>query len=231
VKGDSVTCYGTSGNWTKVKKDGTTAYVCTTYLTSQKPSATEVEVTASTYTRYVTADSLTIRKSASVSSAALGSYTRGDSVTCYGSSGNWTKVKKNSITGYVSTTYLSTSKSALSGTAVANTALNYVGLRYVWGGESLTRGVDCSGFTKAIYAKYGYSLPHSAFGQRSSGKSVKSADRQPGDLICYTAKNGIYHVGIYIGNNRVVHAGSEKTGVTTATWNYRTVYCVRRIMK
>lgn len=183
---------------------------------------------AASYKRYVTASSLTIRKEPNVNSKALGTYKKGTKVTCYGKSGSWTKVKK----GYVATKYLSKSKPSnkVTGTTVANTAKQYIGLDYVWGGESLSTGVDCSGFTKAIYAKYGYSLPHSAKSQRSSGKSVSSANRKPGDLICYSAKNGVYHVGIYVGNNKVVHASSKKTGVKTSTWNYRSVYCVRRMI-
>lgn len=244
ARGDKATCYGTSGGWTKVKKSGVTGYVATSYLSTSKPStsssgSSSSSSSSSTYTRYVNAsDYLTIRKKASASSTALGTYSRGEQVTCYGTSGGWTKVKKNGTSGYVATNYLSTSKqsstsstvSSASGTTIANAALKYRGLKYVWGGESLTKGVDCSGFTMAIYERYGYYLPHSAKGQRSSGRGVSSSDRKAGDLICYTAKNGIYHVGIYIGNNKVVHASSPKTGVTVSTWNYRTVYCVRRII-
>ncbi|MDO4170222.1 MAG: NlpC/P60 family protein [Lachnospiraceae bacterium] len=244
--GTKVTCYGTSGSWTKVKYKGNYRYVSSNYLVTKKPDTIQVSASSSkntqstsSYTRYVTASSLTIRKKASVSSASVGTYRKGDKVTCYGTSGNWTKVKVSGTICYVSTNYLSSSKpssssskSSVSGTTIANSAKKYAGrLRYVWGGESLTKGADCSGFTKAIYAQYGYSLPHSACGQRSSGRSVSSSNRQPGDLVCYTAVNGNYHVGIYIGNNQVVHASSPSTGVRISTWNYRKVYCVRRIVK
>ena len=55
--------------------------------------------------------------------------------------------------------------------------------------------------------------------------------KQPGYLICYNAINGIGHVGIYIGNNRVIHAGSTATGIHTSVANYRSVNCVRRIVR
>lgn len=242
-KGDKVTCYGTSGSWTKVKVNGATCYVSTKYLSTSKVSSTSSNTSStsssSAYTRYITASTLNIRKKASASSQLLKTLSYGSKVTCYGTSGSWTKVVSGSTTGYMCTKYLSSSKpsasskptSSVSGTTVANAAKKYAGkLRYVWGGESLTKGVDCSGFTKAIYAQYGYSLPHSAYSQRSSGKAVSSSNRKAGDLICYTSLNGSYHVGIYIGNNQVVHASSPSTGVRISTWNYRKVYCVRRII-
>lgn len=238
-KGEQVTCYGTSGSWTKVKVNGTTCYVATKYLSSSKVSSSSTN-SSSAYTRYVIASTLNIRKSASENSTLLKTCYYGDKVTCYGTSGSWTKVVSGSTSGYMCTKYLSSSKpstssskpsSSVSGTTIANSARKYAGkLRYVWGGESLTKGADCSGFTKAIYAQYGYSLPHSAYSQRSSGRAVSSSNRQPGDLICYTSVNGSYHVGIYLGNNQVVHASSPSTGVRISTWNYRKVYCVRRII-
>lgn len=71
----------------------------------------------------------------------------------------------------------------------------------------------------------------SSISQRSYGKSVSWSSKQVGDLICYNAINGVGHVGIYIGNNKVVHAGSTATGIHTSTANYRSVNCVRRIVK
>lgn len=118
-----------------------------------------------------------------------------------------------------------------SGSSVANYALQFVGNPYKWGGTSLTNGADCSGFTLAVYAHFGYSLPHSSTSQRGSGVAVSSDNRQAGDLICYDSKDGVGHVGIYIGNNQVVHAGSSSTGIHVSTWNYRSVNCVRRIVR
>ncbi|MDD3746376.1 MAG: NlpC/P60 family protein [Anaerostipes sp.] len=227
-KGKKVTCYGTSGSWTKVKYNGAYRYVSTSYLA--KAAST------STYSRYVTASSLKIRKSAKSSAKVVGYYSKGKKVTCYGTSGSWTKVKYNSAYRYVSTSYLAKSitttktSSSVSGTSVVNYALQFVGNPYVWGGSSLTKGADCSGFTMAVYAHYGYSLPHSSISQRSSGRAVSSSSRQAGDLICYNTIGGVGHVALYIGNNKVVHAGSSSTGIHTSTWNYRSVNCVRRIL-
>ncbi|MEE1313388.1 MAG: SH3 domain-containing protein, partial [Lachnospiraceae bacterium] len=121
-----VTCYGTSGNWTKVKYKGYYRYVYSSYLSKSEP--------VSIYTRYVTASSLSIRKKASTSSTVVGYYTKGRKVTCYGTSGNWTKVKYKGYYRYVYSSYLSSSKtssvssssSSSKGSKVANYAVQFV---------------------------------------------------------------------------------------------------------
>jgi cell wall-associated NlpC family hydrolase len=186
------------------------------------------EVHAS-YTRYVTASSLSIRKKPSSSSKELGTYSKGTKITCYGRSGNWTKVKKNGTYAYVYTKYLSKTKSSSSskGEKIVNYAVQFVGNPYKYGGTSLTNGADCSGFTKSVYKKFGYSLPRTSSEQRSAGTKVSWSEKKPGDLICYYG-----HVAIYIGNNKVVHASSAKTGIKiTSPANYRKVASVRRIVK
>lgn len=181
------------------------------------------------YTRYVTADTLSIREKASASSKKLGAYKKGTKITCYGSTGNWTEVKNNGKTAYVCSSYLSSTKpSATSqGQQVVNYAKKFIGNPYRYGGTSLTNGIDCSGFTQAIYRHFGYSIPRTSGEQRSAGKKVSWSNKKPGDLICYYG-----HVAIYAGNNTVVHASSKKTGIkTTSPANYRSVASVRRIVK
>ncbi len=86
---------------------------------------------------------------------------------------------------------------------LVNYALQFVGNRYVWGGTSLTNGVDCSGFTMRVMEKFGVSLPHYSGSQAQMGKKVTSATMKPGDLIFYAGSNGkVNHVAIYIGNGR-----------------------------
>lgn len=114
---------------------------------------------------------------------------------------------------------------------LVNYALRFVGNRYVWGGTSLTNGVDCSGFTMRVMEKFGVSLPHYSGSQAQMGKKVTSATMKPGDLIFYAGSNGkVNHVAIYIGNGRIVHAASRRSGIKTSTWNYRTPVAIRSML-
>lgn len=114
---------------------------------------------------------------------------------------------------------------------LVNYALQFVGNRYVWGGTSLTNGVDCSGFTMRVMEKFGVSLPHYSGSQAQMGKKVSSANMQPGDLIFYAGSSGkVNHVAIYIGNGRIVHAASRRSGIKTSTWNYRTPVAIRSML-
>lgn len=133
------------------------------------------------------------------------------------------KVKSRS--GSKSTPALGNGAGSASGNAVASFASQFVGNPYVYGGTSLTNGADCSGFVMSVYANFGVGLPHSSSALRSAGYGVSLADAQPGDIICYSG-----HVGIYVGNNTIVHASTAATGIKyTSPANYKDVLAVRRI--
>ena len=111
------------------------------------------------------------------------------------------------------------------GQAVVDYARQFLGNPYVNGGNSLTNGTDCSGFVKGVYAAFGINLPRTSSEQRSVGYAVSLSEIQPGDIVCYSG-----HVGIYAGNNTLIHASNEKTGITlTSPVTYRSVLAVRRI--
>ena len=110
------------------------------------------------------------------------------------------------------------------GQQAANYACNFVGNPYKFGGTSLTNGTDCSGFTQAVYAHFGISLPLDSYSQRSCGTEVSYANAQPGDIICYAG-----HVALYLGNGQIVHASTERTGITYGYATYRTILSVRRV--
>ena len=159
----------------------------------------------------------------------------GTAVTVYGTSGSWRKVSVAGKTGYVPKQYVYVGTKAPSltgstyekGQTVAEFAQRFVGNPYVWGGTDLNRGADCSGFIGSIYRSFGYKLPRSSSELRSAVRKVSYSQKQPGDIICY---NG--HVAMYIGNGKIVHASSRKTGIKISQRaNYRSIVCVRRIVK
>jgi uncharacterized protein YgiM (DUF1202 family) len=115
--------------------------------------------------------------------------------------------------------------SGSNGQSVVNYAVQFVGNPYVWGGESLRNGADCSGFVKSIYAAFGVSLPHSSSDLRSVGYGVRASEVQPGDIICYSG-----HVAIYMGDGKIVHASNKKDGIKISyNWQYKQVLAIRRI--
>lgn len=125
-----------------------------------------------------------------------------------------------------------TSSNSESRSEIVSYALKFVGNPYVWGGESLTRGADCSGFVKSIYADFGYSIPRVSRDQAASaGKKISESDLKPGDLIFYANSNGhVNHVAMYIGNGMIVHAANSRQGIITSSYKYRDIYSCRRIV-
>jgi len=116
----------------------------------------------------------------------------------------------------------------ISGSDVVSYANQFVGNPYVWGGNSLTNGCDCSGFVQQVLANFGitYGARMTSGGFRSVGNEVSYNYMQPGDIVCYAG-----HVAIYAGGGTIVEAQSTATGIT----NYRSVTChsiitIRRVL-
>lgn len=102
-------------------------------------------------------------------------------------------------------------------------ALKHVGLRYRWGGANLAKGVDCSGLTSQIYKKFGISIGRTSRDQARNGRTVPLDAIKAGDLLIYTDERGyINHVTMYLGDNRLINASSENTGVIISDIGYRT---------
>ena len=115
--------------------------------------------------------------------------------------------------------------------SIVNYACQFIGNPYVWGGTSLTKGCDCSGFTQSVMAHFGIYLPRVSRDQAGSGTRVTSDQMKPGDLVFYANKSGtINHVGIYIGNGQVVNAASRRAGIKIYRWNYRTPVAIRNVI-
>lgn len=123
------------------------------------------------------------------------------------------------------------------GQQIADYALQFVGNKYKFGGSnpnvsdwSIDDGIDCSGFTKYVMNHFGISLNRHSLDQAKNGTAVASiSEAQPGDLIVYSPNDGQGHVAIYIGNNKIVHASSAKTGIKVSNRaNYRAILAIRR---
>ena len=108
-------------------------------------------------------------------------------------------------------------------------AMRYLGTPYVWGGNSLSRGVDCSGFVQQVFKAYGYSLPRVSRDMARTYSAVSRSEAKAGDLVFYhNLKTGVVdHVAIYIGNGKIIHANN---GVEISNVNYRTVYKYARVI-
>ncbi len=170
----------------------------------------------------------------------------------------WAHITSGEVEGYVSLEYLLTGPDAIVAakklaqpfevaltateakygrgvsdvrTSLAEYAQKFVGNPYKWGGISLTKGADCSGFVLSVFKEFGIDLPHHSGGQAKYGESVKVDELLPGDLIFYANSKGtINHVAIYIGDGKVVHASNERTGITISKYNYRTPYKYKSLL-
>ena len=194
---------------------------------------------------------INIREEANTESEVVGKIAKVAICEVVSSEGEWFEIKSGEIEGFISGEYLLTGvlanekaeelmnagvelETALTmleyryGKGVTDIqmeiceyALQFVGNSYRWGGTSLTKGADCSGFTLSVYAKYGVSLPHSSKAQANCGTRIDVSEVQPGDLVFYGGKN-IHHVAMYIGNGQVVHAWNSRAGITTTSMYYNT---------
>ena len=115
--------------------------------------------------------------------------------------------------------------STASAQGAVNTALAQLGKPYVYGGAG-PHAFDCSGLTQFAYGAVGIGLPHSARAQSGHGIPVARANLQPGDLVFFY---GLGHVGIYVGNNQVVHAPTSGSVVKVTDIGYMPFSGARRL--
>lgn len=103
---------------------------------------------------------------------------------------------------------------------LVETGRQFLGLKYTWGGTS-SYGFDCSGFTYSIYRAHGITIPRDSGPQSKTGRTVSQRDMQPGDLIFFASKRGegsVYHVGMYIGHGKMIHAPNASRSVEIVNW-------------
>ncbi len=223
--------------WAHIRSGKVEGYVSTEFLlTGPKALLTAQEVIEPV--AIVSGDGLKVREQPGINNPVITFVSKGEELIVLDQMDDWIKVDLDGEEAYVSADYVTiedklqtavTMKDLLQEYGVQSTraqlveyAKQFVGNRYVWGGVSLTNGVDCSGFTMQIYKKYGISLPHHAASQANYGTRVTAETIRPGDLIFYSKGGRINHVGIYIGNGQVLHASSPRTGIKISSMYYRT---------
>ena len=200
--------------WYKIAYNGSVGFVSADYMVVDKDNVFE------TYGR-VNGSGVNVRSTASTDGEILASVNSGTIVTVNGFVDGWYDVTcQYGTKGYIRSDFLDLTSSNSSTSSIAELAKQHLGTRYVWGGSS-AGGFDCSGFTMYVYKQFGYSLPHTASGQWSSGigsKVSSISELQPGDLVFFNdpsrnAGKACSHVGIYVGGGQFIHSSSSKNGV------------------
>ena len=195
---------------------------------------------AGTYVATITSDSVNINKSED-SDEVLVSAKAGDTYEVLEDMGDgWMRVRVLDTEGYLPVSGNATvaevgeeqmaevqedaltSSNSYKRQQVVNYAMQFVGGRYRYGGSDPNTGVDCSGFTRYVLQNAaGIGMNRSSGSQAAQGTAVSVDQMQPGDLLFYSSGSRINHVAMYIGNGQIVHASTERTGITVSPWNYR----------
>ncbi len=223
---------------------GGNSAVITAYAAPKQEANPQKEASVYTTVGYVCridGPEVTVYKSANIKAPAVKQARRGESFSILGyPAQGWILVETDAGKGYVKlsdgasvleTTVQTVDKSAAARNQVVEYALEFVGSRYVYGGNDPRTGVDCSGFTKYVMENgAGVRLNRSSGSQAAQGREVSPENRRPGDLIFYSSGGRINHVALYIGNDQVVHASTEKTGVKISNWDYRKPYKIVSVL-
>ena len=213
-------------DWAKVKGDGQTGYVSkdyakVTYSFGKAKSMKQIQAEQEAKKR---AEEAARNKPVSTTSS---SHTSNTGTTSGSTTGSTQTTKKASVS-------VSSSGSSATGSRIVSYAQQFVGNPYRYGGNSLTSGIDCSGFTQQIMAKFGYSISRTSSSQSGDGRAVSTSNLRAGDLVFYGDGGSIDHVALYIGGGQVVHASNSapypRGGIKISNVNYRTPICARRII-
>jgi len=226
----------TEDGWLHIQSGEVEGYVKSDYvLTGPKATARGNEIIGTVAIANVSG--LNVRATMDTKGAVITQIAKGEEIEYIETIGDWVKIDLDGEEAYVAAQYV-TLETKLS-TAITMTELLYgegvsdvrielveyakqfVGNPYVWGGTSLTKGADCSGFVLSVYKKFGIKVSHSSRAQAVEGTKISYSDLLPGDLVFYGSPT-ISHVAIYIGGGKVVHAASPKQGIIISKYNYHT---------
>ncbi len=248
---------GQEGDWYKIQSGSISGYVTTNpeYVATGQ-EAVDLAMNTATLMAVVNTDKLNVRKEPSTDSGVWTQISKEERYPVIDQLDGWVQIEldagdmEDSDAAYISTRDNNVevryaleeaikfspleeiaNQQAARRAQIVNFALKYVGNPYVWGGTSLTRGADCSGFVQSVMKNFGISLPRVSRDQSKSGRAVTSSQMRPGDLIFYANSSGtVNHVAMYIGNGQIVHAASRRSGIRISTWNYRTPYRIRNVI-
>lgn len=234
-----------AGDWYKVTSGKVTGYVSKQYLVTGAEAEAIAEQEIKTVAT-VNTETLNVRADKSTEAAVLSQVGNSEAFTVNSIADGWVEISVDDSVGYISQDYVTVAQALPTAktieqvkygdgvsdvrASVVSYALQFVGNRYVWGGTSLEKGVDCSGFTMRILGKYGISLPHSSKAQPSYGTKISASEAKPGDLFFYGSGRSISHVAIYIGNGQIVHASNKRDGIKVSNAFYRNPICVARYL-
>jgi cell wall-associated NlpC family hydrolase len=227
----------TDNGWAKIKSGKVTGYVKAEYLVTGNDAVALAKKVGSLVAT-VTTTTLNVREEPSLLGNVVTSVPIDEELEVVELTSDWVKIKIDNDEGYVSRQYVKLSYEfskavtfeegdivGISGTRnrLVSFAKKYLGGRYVWGGTTLGKGVDCSGFTQQVYKNFGISIPRTSGAQASSGTTISASSVKPGDLVFYgNGRGSINHVAIYIGNGQVIHASNARTGIKISNMYYRT---------
>ena len=234
-----------AGDWYKVTSGKVTGYVSKQYLVIGDEAEAIAEQEIKTVAT-VNTETLNVRAEKSTEAEVLSQVGNSEAFTVNSVADGWVEISVDDSVGYISQDYVTLAQALPTAktieqvkygdgvsdvrASVVSYALQFVGNRYVWGGTSLEKGVDCSGFTMRILGKYGISLPHSSKAQPSYGTKISASEAKPGDLFFYGSGRSISHVAIYIGNGQIVHASNKRDGIKVSNAYYRNPICVTRYL-
>ena len=224
----------TEGEWYHIRSGPVTGYVSRDYVVTGNEAVSRAFEAMDHLTVTVNTDTLNVRTEPREDAEILDRLDEDESYDVIESRGDWIEIELDTdSTGYVFANYVSLGYTL--GRAIeyedpretirqqiVDYAMQFIGNPYRWGGESLTNGCDCSGFTMLIYRHFGISLEHHSASQAGRGRKVTAEEMQPGDLIFYSGGGGINHVTMYIGGGKCIGAQSSRTGIQVRSWTYRT---------
>ncbi len=189
----------------------------------------------------VTADILNVRKGMGTDTEIIGQLKKGEKKEIQGEADTgWIPIQYEGREGFISELYAKTEAqftyaeskeeeqrviAGEKGKKVVEYACKFIGNPYVWGGTSLTEGADCSGFVQSVYKNFNEELPRTTWDMEQVGEEVGYEEIIPGDLVLYDG-----HVGIYVGEDKMVNAIDEENGIGISPVFLNEIITIRRIL-